>query len=116
MNFTRWQDKLKFMLTALKIFYVLDPSLPPIPKQKKNDSDEVKAFRNMRKKDESICRGHILNAFSDRFYDLYTVEPSAKEIWKAFEFKYKVEEEGNKKFLIFKYFDFRFIDDKPILA
>jgi len=23
-NFTRWQDKMKFLLTALKIFYVLD--------------------------------------------------------------------------------------------
>ena len=26
-NFTRWQDKMKFLLIALKIFYVLDPSL-----------------------------------------------------------------------------------------
>ena len=24
-NFIRWQDKMKFLLTALKIFYVLDP-------------------------------------------------------------------------------------------
>ena len=26
-NFIRWQDKMKFLLTALKIFYVLDPNL-----------------------------------------------------------------------------------------
>ena len=70
----------------------------------------------MRKEDEIICRGHILNVLSDRLYDLYTVEPSAKEIWKALEFKYKAEAEGTKKFLIFKYFDFCFIDDKLILA
>ena len=116
MNFTRWQDKLKFMLTALKIFYVLDPSLPPILEPNENDSDEVNALRNIRKEDEIICKGHILNALSDRLYDFYIMEPSAKEIWKALEFKYKAEEEGTKKFLIFKYFDFRFIDDKPILA
>ena len=80
MNFTRWQDKLKFMLTTLKIFYVLDPNLPPIPEPNENDSDEVKTLRNTRKEDEIIYRGHILNALSDCLYDLYTVEPSAKEI------------------------------------
>ena len=30
-NFIRWQDKMKFLLTALKIFYVLNPNLQPIP-------------------------------------------------------------------------------------
>ena len=29
-NFLRWKDKLKFLLTALKIYYVLDPNLTPI--------------------------------------------------------------------------------------
>ena len=80
MNFTHWQNKLKFMLIALKIFYVLDPSLQPISEPNENDFDEVKALWNMRKKDEIICRGHILNALPDHLYDLYTVKPSAKEI------------------------------------
>ena len=114
MNFTRWQDKLKFMLTTLKIFYVLDPNLPPIQEPNENDSDEVKAFRNMHKEDEIMCRGYILNTLFERLYDLYTIEPFAKEKWKALEFNYKAEEDGTKKFLIFKYFDFHFIDDKPI--
>lgn len=26
-NFTRWQDKLNFLMAALKIFYVLDPNM-----------------------------------------------------------------------------------------
>ncbi|URE42102.1 Retrotransposon protein [Musa troglodytarum] len=63
-----------------------------------------------------MCRGHILNALSDRLYDLYTVEPCAKAIWNALEFKYQAKEEGTKKFLISKYFDYKFVDDKPILA
>ncbi|PON59327.1 hypothetical protein PanWU01x14_160760 [Parasponia andersonii] len=29
-NFTQWQGKVKFLLTTLKIFYVLDPNLAPI--------------------------------------------------------------------------------------
>ena len=32
------------------------------------------------------------------------------------EFKYKAEEEGTKKFLISKYFDFAMNDEKAILA
>lgn len=38
------------------------------------------------------------------------------EIWKALEFKFKVEEEGTKKFLISKYFHFKMLDSKSILA
>ncbi|KAL6350820.1 hypothetical protein AAG906_031406 [Vitis piasezkii] len=34
-NFTRWQDKVRFLLTALKIFYILDPTLAPLPNQRK---------------------------------------------------------------------------------
>ena len=113
-NFTRWKDKLKFMLTALKIYYVLDPDLPPILQPSDKDTDGKKAERKKREEDEIICRGHILNSLSDRLYDLYTVEPSAREIWNALEFKYKAEGEGTKKFLISKYFDFKIVDAKPI--
>ena len=42
-NFTRWKDKLKFMLTALKIYYVLDPDLPPISQPSDKDTDEKRA-------------------------------------------------------------------------
>ncbi|KAL6332755.1 hypothetical protein AAG906_015017 [Vitis piasezkii] len=34
-NFTRWQDKVRFLLTRLKIFYILDPTLAPLPNQRK---------------------------------------------------------------------------------
>ncbi|URD74964.1 hypothetical protein MUK42_33800 [Musa troglodytarum] len=71
---------MKFMLTALKIFYVLDPNLQPILDPTDNDTDEVKAERKKRNEDEVMCRGHILNCLSDRLYDLYIVEPFAKAI------------------------------------
>ncbi|KAL5582208.1 hypothetical protein UlMin_014650 [Ulmus minor] len=114
-NFTRWQDKLRFLLTTMKIIYILDPDLPPLPAPTHKDTDEVKATRKQREDDESICRGHILNALSNRLYDFNTNTKSAKEMWTALEFKYRVEEEGTKKFLISKYFDFKFLDDKPLL-
>ena len=61
-NFTRWQDKMKFLLTTLKIFYVLDPELEAIPEPSDNDSEERRVERKKRQEDELICRGHILNA------------------------------------------------------
>ena len=30
-NFSQWKDKVKFLLIALKLFYVLDPNLMPFP-------------------------------------------------------------------------------------
>ncbi|RVW62744.1 Retrovirus-related Pol polyprotein from transposon TNT 1-94 [Vitis vinifera] len=114
-NFTRWQDKVRFLLTALKIFYILDPTLAPLPEPKENDTPQVVAARKKREEDELICRGHILNALSDRLYDLYTKTNSAREIWEALENKYKAEEEGTKKFLISQYIDFKFFDEKPLL-
>ena len=42
-NFTRWQDKLKFLLTTLKICYVLDPELAIIPEPTEEDTDDWRA-------------------------------------------------------------------------
>ncbi|RVW29758.1 Retrovirus-related Pol polyprotein from transposon TNT 1-94 [Vitis vinifera] len=92
-NFTRWQDNVRFLLTALKIFYILDPTLALLPEPKENDTPQVVAARKKREEDELICRGHILNALSDRLYDPYTNTYSAREIWEALENKYKAEEE-----------------------
>ena len=38
-NFTRWHDKLKFLLTMLKIFYILDPELEPILEPNDKDTE-----------------------------------------------------------------------------
>ena len=67
----------------MKIFYVLEPELAPIPEPTNEDFDELKAERKKRRDDELICRGHILNALSNRLYDLYTKTQSVGEIWNA---------------------------------
>ncbi|RZC47638.1 hypothetical protein C5167_040591 [Papaver somniferum] len=90
-NFTRWQDKMKFLLTTLKVFYIL--SATPLPAPTEKDTEQQKEERKKREEDELICRGHILNALSDRLYDLYTETQSAKVIWDALETKYNAEEE-----------------------
>jgi len=114
-NFTRWQDKMKFLLTALKIFYVLDPNLNPLSEPTPEDTDAIKASRKKREEDELICRGHILNTLSDQLYDLFTAIESSREIWNALEAKYKTEKIGTDKFLILKYFEFKMVDNLSIL-
>ena len=51
-NFTRWKKKLFFLLTVLKIAYVLDPNLEPFQEPKEDDYDKVKAERKKRKDGE----------------------------------------------------------------
>ncbi|KAF8395518.1 hypothetical protein HHK36_019466 [Tetracentron sinense] len=46
-NFACWQDKMLFLLTALKISYVLDSSLQPFPVPNEKDTDHIKADMKM---------------------------------------------------------------------
>nr|GFA96533.1 copia-like retrotransposon [Tanacetum cinerariifolium] len=47
-TYTRWAEKMKFLLIVLKIYYVLDPELPPIPANPVSEPckpmDEKKVF------------------------------------------------------------------------
>ena len=114
-NFSRWKDKMKFLLTALKLFYVLDPNLMPFPTTSDEETDEIKAQRKKREEDELICRWHILNTLSDRLYDLYTSMKSPMEIWNALEAKYKTKKVGTNKFIIQKYFDYKMLNNISVL-
>ncbi|KAK3030201.1 hypothetical protein RJ639_038711 [Escallonia herrerae] len=112
-NFGLWQDKVKFLLTALRIVYILN--CEPLLEPGDNASENEKKEWQRRNDDEVMCRSHILNALSDRLYNFYKSFDSAKEIWKALEYKYKVQEEGTNKFLISEYNDFTMLDGIPIL-
>lgn len=63
-----------------------------------------------------MCHGHILNTLFDCLFNLYTDNQSTMEILKALEFNFYVEEEGTNKFIISKYFNFKMIYSKPIVA
>ena len=60
-NFVHWQDKIRFLLTTLKVFYVLDKDLKTLEEPKEDDTQEVVKERKKHEEDELICRGHILN-------------------------------------------------------
>ncbi|GKA90632.1 glucose-6-phosphate isomerase 1, chloroplastic [Tanacetum coccineum] len=85
MNFTRWKEKMKFLLTAFKVYYVLEG--PPVGVMTEEE-------QRKREQDETLCRGYILSTLTDRLYDLYTPMTSAREIWNSLEEKYTAERMG----------------------
>ncbi|PWA68432.1 hypothetical protein CTI12_AA306820 [Artemisia annua] len=70
MNFTRWKEKMNFLLTAFKVYYVLKgPQILLMTKEEQRKRDQ----------DDTLCRGYILSTLTDRLYDLYTPMTSARE-------------------------------------
>ncbi|GJX63788.1 zinc finger, CCHC-type containing protein [Tanacetum coccineum] len=73
-----------FLLTTLKVVYVLTTPMPELV-----DHVTVEAIRIRAKweNDDYICRGHIMNGMSDSLFDVYTNVESAKELWDSLESK-----------------------------
>ncbi|GJV54594.1 hypothetical protein Tco_1455599 [Tanacetum coccineum] len=104
-NYTRWADKMKFLLIILKIFYVLDLLLAPIPANpiaaegEEVDQNEVLELEKQRmicREDETLCCSRINNSLSDRIYDVYAPITDPRKLWTTLKFKYKKQEEvGN---------------------
>ena len=114
-NFTRWKDKMCFMLTVLNVIYVLDSKLKHIREPSDKDTNKIIVNRKKHEEDELVCRGHILGTLSDHLYDMYAHIQYPKENWEALEHKYTAEKRGTDKFLMFKYYKFTMFDNKPIL-
>ena len=81
-NYTRWVDKMVFLLTNMNIFYVLSPDLQPIPNPKEDETLESKAKspgeKTRRDANELKCRGYSLNSLTNRLYDVYRNMKSLK--------------------------------------
>ena len=114
-NYTRWMDKMIFMLTSLKIYYILDPNLSALLEPQEDESATIKTTRVKHEEDEVLCRGHILNTLTSRIYNIFSKLKLPKEIWAALETHYKQEKSGSDRFLALKYFEYKIIDNKPIM-
>ncbi|GJT96809.1 zinc finger, CCHC-type containing protein [Tanacetum coccineum] len=99
-DFRRWQKKMHFLLTTLKVVYVLTKSMPELVEDVTVEAIRIRAkWEN----DDYICRGHILNGISDSLFEVYTNVESAKELWDSLESRYMTEDSSSKKFLDFKH-------------
>ncbi|GJX61213.1 zinc finger, CCHC-type containing protein [Tanacetum coccineum] len=86
-----------FLLTTLKVVYVLST---PAPEYVEEETLEQKRKRCKWDNDDYICRGHILNGMSDALFDVYQNVESKKELWDQLEAKYMAEDTSSKKFLV----------------
>ncbi|GKA67582.1 zinc finger, CCHC-type containing protein, partial [Tanacetum coccineum] len=83
-DFRRWKKKMHFLLTTLKVVYVLTT---PMPELVEDATVEAIRIRAKWENDDYICRGHILNGMSDSLFNVYTNVESAKELWDSLESK-----------------------------
>ena len=111
-NFRRWQKKMHFLLSSLKVVYVLTTPKPAV-----NENETMADARTRLKweQDDYICKGHILNAMSDSLFDVYQNKGTAKELWDALEAKYLTEDATSKKFLASKFFNFKMVDSRSVV-
>ena len=128
-DFRRWQKKMHFMLTSLKVAYVIStpcPEVPPpIPDVVEDETAEETAERNAItlqhrrfakwENDDYICRGHILNGMADSLFDVYQNYESSRILWEALEAKYLAEDASSKKFLVSNFNNFKMSESRPVM-
>ncbi|XP_021769707.1 uncharacterized protein LOC110733948 [Chenopodium quinoa] len=111
-EFRRWKKKMYFLLTSLKVAYVIST---PTPVEHENETMEDVREKSNLDNDDFICRGHILNGMEDDLFDVYQHVESAKELWESLESKYMAEDASSKKFLVSNFNNFKFVDSRSIM-
>ncbi|KAK1407693.1 hypothetical protein QVD17_39315 [Tagetes erecta] len=111
-DFRRWKKKMHFLLTNLKVVYVLST---PMPEEVENETIDQQRRRLKWENDDYICRGHILNGMSDALFDVYQNAESAKELWDSLESKYMADDATSKKFLVSNFNNYKMIDSRPVM-
>ncbi|KAK1413802.1 hypothetical protein QVD17_35585 [Tagetes erecta] len=111
-DFRRWQKKMHFLLTDLKVVYVLTTPMPEVLEE-----GNLEQMRKLNKWENAdyICRGHILNGMSDSLFDIYQNVESAKELWDSLEEKYMAEDASSKKFLVGNFINYKMVESRPVM-
>nr|GMD76780.1 uncharacterized protein LOC109188561 [Ipomoea batatas] len=112
LGFRRWQKKMKFLLAALNVAYVLST---PKPVEQENETLDATHHRLKWKNYDLACRGHILNGMSDTLFGIYQYEESSKDLWDVLEAKYISEDASSKKFLVSEFNEFKMVDNRPVM-
>nr|GEY74003.1 zinc finger, CCHC-type [Tanacetum cinerariifolium] len=110
-DFRRCQKKMHFLLTTLKVVYVLTL---PMPELLEDATMEAIRIRAKWENDDYICRGHILNGTSDSLFDVYTNVESA-ELWDSLESKYMADDSSSKKFVVSNFNNYKMVDSRPVM-
>ncbi|XP_022042282.1 uncharacterized protein LOC110944946 [Helianthus annuus] len=111
-DFSRWQKKMHFLLTTLKVVHVLTTPIPEILVE--GNLEQIRK-RSKWENDNYICLGHILNGMSDPLFDVYQNVETAKLLWDTLEAKYMAEDSSSKKFLVSNFNNYRMVDERPVM-
>ncbi|XP_076922644.1 uncharacterized protein LOC143584487 [Bidens hawaiensis] len=111
-DFRRWRKKMHFLLTTLKVVYVLST---PFPEEVENETDDQTRRRLKWENDDYICRGHILNGMSDALFDVHQNAESTKQLWDSLESKYMAEDASSKKFLVSNFNNYKMVNSRPVM-
>ncbi|XP_024962651.1 uncharacterized protein LOC112502870 [Cynara cardunculus var. scolymus] len=111
-DFRRWQKKMHFLLTTLRIVYVLST---PMPEVMEDETLDHMRSRNKWENDDYICRGHILNDMSDALFDIYQNVERVRELWNSLESKYVAEDASSKKLLVSDFNNYKMVDLRPVM-
>ncbi|XP_017609633.1 uncharacterized protein LOC108455600 [Gossypium arboreum] len=111
-NFQRWQKKMHFLLSSLKIAYVLDTLRPD---ETENESIAVTQERQKWNNIDYMCMGHILNGLSDGLFNTYQNKVTAKELWDKLETRYMTEDVTSKKFLVSHFNNYQMVDGRSVM-
>ncbi|GJY42718.1 zinc finger, CCHC-type containing protein [Tanacetum coccineum] len=111
-NFRRCQKKIHFLLTTLKVVYVLST---PMSEYVEEEMMEQTRKRCKWDNDDYICRRHVLNGMSDALFDIYQNVGSAKDLWDQLKAKHMAEDTSSKKFLVNNFYNYRMVDSRSVM-
>lgn len=111
-DFRRWQKKMHFWLTTLKVVYVLST---PKPEEVEDASLEQIRRRSKWENDNYICLGHILNGMCDSLFDTHQNIETASELWNTLEAKYIAEDASSKKFIVSDFNNYKMVDSQSVM-
>lgn len=112
-NFKRWQMKMKFYLTTLRVVGWITSNKPVTLE------GELKPARSYPDKwwhKDYMCKNYILNCLSPDLYDVYATCETENDLWNALDKKYGIENAGTEKFVVGKFLEYKMEDNKYVVS
>ncbi|XP_038679428.1 uncharacterized protein LOC119980704 [Tripterygium wilfordii] len=113
-DFKRWEQKMQLYLSTCGLSKYLTEVCPAISADESNPSIAVVVQAWMY--GDYLCKNHSLNGLVNSLYGVYCKISTTKKLWEALHKKYKTEDAGIKKFVVSRFYDFKMVDSKFVVA